>query len=98
MDGYIIMTTSEMRDVMELRLKGGKDMVDKGITVKQLLKACQKEITKGNGDKHILISCDDEGNGYHTLFYGLDCSKEIIRYALMVEHDKHTEDEIIILG
>ena len=39
------------------------------ITVKQLLKACKEEIAKGNGDKHILISGDDEGNSFHELFY-----------------------------
>ena len=39
------------------------------ITVKQLLKACKEEVAKGNGDKHILISGDDEGNSFHELFY-----------------------------
>ena len=39
------------------------------ITVKELLKACQEQVAKGNGDKGILISRDDEGNGYHSLFY-----------------------------
>lgn len=38
-------------------------------TVKELLKACQEQVDKGNGDKGILISRDDEGNGYHKLFY-----------------------------
>lgn len=38
-------------------------------TVKDLLKACQEQIDKGNGDKRVLISRDDEGNGYHSLFY-----------------------------
>ena len=34
------------------------------ITIKQLLKACKEEIAKGNGDKYILISGDDEGLAY----------------------------------
>ena len=44
-------------------------------TVKDLLKACQEQVDKGNGDKGILISRDDEGNGYqpfpsvHLIFY-----------------------------
>lgn len=72
--------------------------MNKGITVKELLAMCQKQIKKGNGDKHILISDDDEGNGYHTLFYGLDDNKENLRYALELEHDNHSLNEIVILG
>ena len=39
------------------------------ITVKELLEACKEQVAKGNGDKGILISRDDEGNGYHSCFY-----------------------------
>lgn len=45
--------------------------MNKGLTVKQLFECCKKQIALGNGDKHILISDDDEGNGYHTLFMNL---------------------------
>ena len=72
--------------------------MNKGITVKELFEMCKVQIGKGNGDKHILISDDDEGNGFHTLFYGMDDSIETIKYALEIEHDRHTEDEVVILG
>ena len=53
------------------------------ITVKQLLKACKEEVAKGNGDKHILISGDDEGNSFHELFYLFSHLKgEYISYGL----------------
>lgn len=39
------------------------------ITVKNLAQACVREIKKGNGDKVIMISSDDEGNSYHYLWY-----------------------------
>lgn len=39
------------------------------LTIKDLYKECQKEIKKGNGNKVIMISQDDEGNGYHYLWY-----------------------------
>lgn len=39
------------------------------LTVKTLLELCKKEIKKGNGDKLIVISDDNEGNGFHGLFY-----------------------------
>lgn len=72
--------------------------MNKGITVKELATMCMEQIKKGNGDKHILVSNDDEGNGYHTLFYGLDDSKENIEYALEIEHDNHSANEVVVLG
>lgn len=41
----------------------------KAMTVKDLTEACIKQIQKGNGDKVIMISSDDEGNSYHYLWY-----------------------------
>ena len=40
------------------------------ITVKELLKLCEEQVKLGNADKNIVISDDNEGNGYHGLFYG----------------------------
>ena len=40
-----------------------------GLTINDLAKCCAKQIEKGYGDKKILISNDDEGNGFHELFY-----------------------------
>lgn len=45
-------------------------MADTTITIDQLLEECKKQKALGNGGKKILISSDDEGNGYHELFYG----------------------------
>lgn len=42
----------------------------KQLTVKDLLKHCVAVVKAGNGDKNIVISNDNEGNGYHGLFYG----------------------------
>lgn len=39
-------------------------------TVKDLYMLCQEEIRNGNGNKHIVLSDDNEGNGYHGMFYG----------------------------
>ena len=41
----------------------------KPITVNQLKKYCEEEIKNGNGNNAIMISDDDEGNGYHYLWY-----------------------------
>lgn len=39
------------------------------MTVKKLKRLCEQQIAKGNGDKVILLSNDDEGNGYHECYY-----------------------------
>ena len=39
------------------------------VTVKELLELCKEQIAKGNGDKIIILSNDDEGNGYHEMIY-----------------------------
>lgn len=41
----------------------------KPMTVKRLKKLCEEQIAKGNGDKIVILSDDDEGNGYHNCFY-----------------------------
>lgn len=43
--------------------------MNKPMTIKQLKKACEEQIAKGNGDCVIMISSDDEGNNYHYLWY-----------------------------
>ena len=40
------------------------------MTVAKLLAICKEQVAKGNGDKTIYLSDDDEGNGYHEMFYG----------------------------
>ena len=44
----------------------------KTITVYELYRVCRERIREGHGNKKILISTDDEGNGYHELFYGIN--------------------------
>ena len=72
--------------------------MEKGLTVKDLYNECLRQIKKGNGDKYILISDDDEGNGYHTLLFGIMDNKEELKYVLELEHDKHELNEIVALG
>ena len=67
-------------------------------TINDLLKACQEQVAKGNGDKGILISQDDEGNGYHSLSYLF--SEDIWEFADPEELGMTEEDfnDLIILG
>jgi hypothetical protein len=68
------------------------------ITVKELLKACQEQVAKGNGDKGILLSRDDEGNGYHSCFYLF--SEDVFEFTDPEEMQMPAEDlaNCIILG
>lgn len=70
----------------------------KEMTVKDLSMACRAQIVKGNGDKIVLLSDDDEGNGYHTLYYLFTDSKESVEACLELEHDRHNVDDVVILG
>ena len=71
--------------------------MDKQITVKDLLEMCKNEIQKGNGNKHIVISDDNEGNGYHGMFYGFTpCTTEFEDYVY--DSNFSSEKDTIILG
>lgn len=71
-----------------------------GFTVYESKQFCDAQIKKGNGNKHVLISCDDEGNGFHTLFYQfIDSDDAGFEGLLALEHDgTHTKDNCVILG
>jgi hypothetical protein len=77
------------------------------MTVRQLYKLCQEEIKKGNGNKYIVISDDNEGNGYHGMFYGfsdaVDMDTQLREFDDSIENQVHDSkwvkaEEIIILG
>ena len=72
----------------------------KEITVKMLAELCAEQIKAGNGDKIVLISCDDEGNGFHTLYYGFTTDEEAIRIFAAEEmfHDGNDAGKVVLLG
>lgn len=77
------------------------------MTVKKLLKLCQEEVKKGNGDKFIVVADDNEGNGYHGMFYGftdaIELEADLKDFGDSVENQIYDScytnpEEIIILG
>lgn len=70
------------------------------ITVNELSKICLEQIAKGNGAKQIIISNDDEGNGYHSLFYGFTDDLNTIKQIKDFDgfHDGNNPNDIVILG
>lgn len=71
----------------------------KQLTVNDLLKICKKEVERGNGDRKIVISDDNEGNGYHGLFYHFTIIEENEKEYFQI-YDSTTDNinEVIILG
>lgn len=45
------------------------------MTVNELLKLCKSAAAAGNGNKTILLSDDDEGNGFHEMLWGFTTIK-----------------------
>lgn len=70
----------------------------KPINVKELYKECKKQIEKGNGDKIIMISDDDEGNGYHYCWYTFSSPSEIMIDDYLIDEKIATKEDTIVLG
>jgi hypothetical protein len=80
----------------------------KPITVEQLKEECEKQIKLGRGDNVIMITQDDEGNGYHYLWYSF-CEISKLEEPFQIGDKTYTEeiwtddeiaphDKTIILG
>lgn len=72
----------------------------KAVTVKDLYEQCKHLVGNGYGNKVILLSDDDEGNGFHTMFYTFeidqDSINEFARQGLF--HDDNDPSTVVILG
>ena len=70
-----------------------------GMTVKELFHECARMIQLGHGDRVVQICNDDEGNGYHTLFYSFADVKDNAEIIECCElHDDYKPDEVVLLG
>lgn len=43
----------------------------KQIKLKDLYQSCKEQMEAGNGEKSLVVAADNEGNGYHGMFYAL---------------------------
>ena len=69
----------------------------KQLTVNDLYKICEKRIKEGHGDKNIVISDDNEGNGYHGMFYGFTLVDKYTK-DLICDSTTNSSNDTIILG
>ena len=69
--------------------------------LKDFFLQCKKLMNKGLGDKTLIVSNDNEGNGYHGMFYTLtDVTEEDAKYYEGLVYDSIEEDltNCIIVG
>lgn len=69
-----------------------------GVSVKELLSACRRQVDKGNGDKVVLITSDDEANAYHTLICLFNDDKEEIESVSTLFQDLNDPNNVVLLG
>lgn len=66
------------------------------MTVKKLMEFCKKEIEADNGDKMIVVADDNEGNGFHGLFWQFSPADDFVD---CIYDSKSTDpDKVIVLG
>lgn len=75
----------------------------KPITVSELCDLCKEQIALGNGNKSIMISDDDEGNGYHYLWFNFSKVEDILEdeYSPLnytLNENVAPKEDTIILG
>lgn len=80
-------------------------MAHKNITIKELRDRLDQHVKAGFGERQIVISDDNEGNGFHGLFYGITLfsktdSKKDKEYYQDLIHDScaYELDDIAFLG
>lgn len=66
------------------------------ITIDQLIKAAQDAKKKFGGNKYVLLSNDEEGNGYHECYYGVTDAREILDDYVDRPADLKPEDCVIL--
>jgi len=65
------------------------------MTVKELYTCCKVAILNGEGDKTILLSDDEEGNGFHEMFYAFT---SLNNYFELGKDEELTSDKLSLLG
>jgi len=77
----------------------------KPLTIKDLFNECKKQIALGNENKVIMISTDDEGNGYHYLWYSFTSATELLEdedsyfdMSYLIDERIAKKEDTIILG
>ena len=66
------------------------------MTIEKLYELCKMQVQAGNSKKKIVISDDNEGNGYHGLFYGFTPVTEEFEDDIYDSLSKSPDDTVIL--
>lgn len=66
------------------------------MTIEKLYELCKMQAQAGNGKKKIVISDDNEGNGYHGLFYGFTPVTAEFEDDIYDSLSKSSDDTVIL--
>ena len=73
----------------------------KQIKLKDLYAACKKQMEMGNGEKVLVVSDDNEGNGFHGMFFTVSTIRKKDRryYESIIRDSCETNaDNILLVG
>lgn len=72
----------------------------KPITVNDMFGILKQQLKLGNGAKEIYISDDDEGNGFHPLYFGFSSDSDVVKALLESTCSPQPDnyDDVVILG
>lgn len=71
------------------------------MTAKDLYDELHKVVKAGHGDKKVVIANDNEGNGYHGMFYGVLDDPEEIEVSIeagLNDSEETDPNNIVIVG
>jgi len=73
------------------------------MTVEKLYEELKELMTKGMGDKKLVIADDDEGNGYHGMYYSCTSDPKEVKANIEASNGLYDSQEtdykhIVIVG
>lgn len=66
------------------------------LTIDELYKACLEQRKKGNGSKYILLSNDEEGNGFHECYYAITEAEKAVGCYCDYPSDLNLKDCVVL--
>jgi hypothetical protein len=73
----------------------------KQIKLKELYDECKKQMALGNGEKFLVVSDDNEGNGFHGMFFTITPIEPKMKdyyEHLIMDSCETNADNILLVG
>ena len=72
------------------------DRINFPLTLDQLIKEALEAKKTYGGDKYVLISDDEEGNGYHECYFTFSDAKELLDGCVFAPYDLNPADCVVL--